>query len=151
MSIKSLLCLTIYFLSIISVSVSYASPVFQGSIQPIPEELQKMMIGKTWRKDCPVSITDLSYIKISYWGFDNQVHQGEMIVHQKVAGEVVDIFRQLFKAHFPIQQIEVPEKLPDSQKYSKPFDLLLNAVNSNDTYGFFCREDSANIRKVLRA
>jgi len=37
-----------FFLISCTTSVCYANSDFQGSIQPIPPDIQKMMIGKTW-------------------------------------------------------------------------------------------------------
>jgi D-alanyl-D-alanine carboxypeptidase-like protein len=140
--IMQLIRMTTLFIAILFNLVGYAATEFQGKITSVPPNIQQLMKEGTWRPNCPIPIKDLSYIQISYWGFDNQVHQGEIIVHQQVAAEVLDIFKQLFTIHFPIQQVEIPEKLAHSQKLTKPFDLLLYAVNANDTYGFFCREDT---------
>ena len=38
-----------------------------------------------------VDISKLSYLTITYWGFDEKAHIGEMIVHTGLAQEVLDI------------------------------------------------------------
>lgn len=129
-------------LIILFIEPIYAENSFQGSISPIPLEIQNKMIGKTWNVGCPVSLNDLSYLKLSYWGFDNKPHIGEMIINAKLAPETLDIFKQLYEEHFPIEKMVIPEKFAENKKFSDSMDFLLYLVNSNVTYGFFCRIDT---------
>ena len=132
---------------IISMQAAFANDTFQGSIGPIPKTLQKTMIEKTWNTGCPVALDDLSYLKLSYWGFDNKPHVGEMIINEKLAPEVIDIFKKLYENHFPIEKMVIPEELAKDKKFKTPMDFLLYIVNANDTYGFFCRIDTQTNNK----
>lgn len=86
----------------------FASPVaFHYTIQAIPQPVQEKMKSITWHKGCPVSLTNLSYLKLNYWGFDNKTHVGELIVHKSLAKEVVAIFKVLFQHHYPIQRMQL--------------------------------------------
>ncbi len=120
---------------------SYADSGFEGSISPIPQALQKKMIGNTWHAGCPVGLNDLSYLKLSYWGFDNKPHQGELIINQKLAIDTLDIFKQLYEAHFPIEKMVVPENLIGDKKFPTSIDLAFYLDNSDDTNAFSCRVD----------
>lgn len=44
---------------------------------------------------------------MTHWGFDGETHTGEMIVNAAVAEEVVEVFRLLHQAGFPIEQMRV--------------------------------------------
>jgi D-alanyl-D-alanine carboxypeptidase len=44
---------------------------------------------------------------MSHHGFDGEIHTGEMIVNAAVAEDVVRVFRQMFEAGFPIEQMSV--------------------------------------------
>lgn len=80
---------------------------FESCILPITEEIFQQM-SYSWREDNPVPISDLRYITVSHWGFDDQVHQGCLIVHGKVAEEVVDIFKEIFEAQlFHIEKMRL--------------------------------------------
>lgn len=76
---------------------------------PIPDAIVETMLGKslptsmTW----PVGPTELRYLTIQHLGYDGQIHTGHMIVHRKVALEVLEIFAELFEAKFPIQRMEL--------------------------------------------
>jgi hypothetical protein len=142
MSIKCIVSLCVLMMA--TTSVCYADSGFQGSIQPIPIEIQKMMIGKTWHKGCPVALKDLSYLKVSYWGFDNKAHSGEIIIHQRLAPELLSILKKLYDEHFAIEKMILPEKLIGNRKFSTPIEMAVYLDNANDTTAFFCRQDGQN-------
>lgn len=145
MSLKQLFASIMYLFSLIGINtICYADPGFQGSIQPIPEQLEKQMMGKTWHEGCPVPLKDLAYLQVSYWGFDNQAHQGEIIIHQRLAPELLGIFKKLYEAHFPIEKMVIPEKLIDDKKFATPLEMAVYLDNSNNTSAFFCRNDGQN-------
>jgi hypothetical protein len=50
------------------------------------------MTGVSWHRGCPVALDELRLLRLSYWGFDHAVHQGELVV---------------FAARFPIRQMRV--------------------------------------------
>lgn len=122
----------------------YADNSFYGSISPMPQIIKQQMIGNTWHTGCPVDPDDLSYLRLSYWGFDNKPHVGDMIINQQLAPEVVDIFKQLYEAHYPIERMMIPEELIGGIKFSNVLDFDAFVGNSDDTYGFFCRVDAQN-------
>ncbi len=85
----------------------------------IPEDVYNKMIGKSipTKFKNEVDINTLSYLKISYWGFDDKVHVGEMIVNKKVADEVIDIFKELYDAKYKIEKIKlIDEYNADDEK-----------------------------------
>lgn len=54
---------------------------------------------------CQFILPKLIKVKIRYWGFDDKVHVGTLIVHESLGAEIVEIFNGLFKHHFPIQSV----------------------------------------------
>ena len=46
---------------------------------------------------------DLTIIDVRYISFDNQLHQGQLVVHVDVANEAKDIFDEILKLRFPIE------------------------------------------------
>jgi membrane-bound lytic murein transglycosylase B len=71
---------------------------------PAPE---RVIARSTWQPGCPVSKEDLAWIRVTYWGFDDARHSGEMLVNGSVAGDVVRVFRQLYRARFPIEAMGI--------------------------------------------
>ena len=52
-----------------------------------------------------VDRTELRRIRVLHWDSDNKTHQGEMICHRSIADTLIYIFRELYKAKYPIQRI----------------------------------------------
>jgi hypothetical protein len=77
---------------------------WEWTISPIPDDV---LARSSWQEDCPVTIEDLSYLTMSHLGFDGEVHTGEMIVNAVEAEGVVEVFRRLFEAGYPIEQMRV--------------------------------------------
>lgn len=103
---------------------------FENHITPIPPAIEKQMRLYTWHQDCPVPLSDLVYIKLSYWGFDNKKHNGELIINKQLASEVVDIFKTLYVNKFPIQSMELMDKFKGDDDAS---------LKANNTSSFNCR------------
>ena len=67
---------------------------------------------------------------MSHYGFDGRFHTGEMMVNATVADNVVEVFRKLREARFPIEQMRV---------------ITIEEIDAhptgdwNDTTSFVCR------------
>ena len=77
------------------------------SQQALPSKIIQKIKNKSWKTPAPIKPEDLAYLKITYFGFDGKSHTGEMIVHQKVAKEVLGIFQELYRAKFPIEKMKL--------------------------------------------
>jgi hypothetical protein len=64
----------------------------------------------SWRPECPVSLDQLTYLTLGFWGFDHLPHTGEMIVNGEFAEGVVDVFRRLWDETFPIEEMRVQDQ-----------------------------------------
>ena len=63
--------------------------------------------NKSWKTPAPISLNDLACLTITYFGFDAKPHSGEIIVNKRVAAEVLDIFKELYRAKFPIAKMKL--------------------------------------------
>lgn len=77
---------------------------FASAVTPVPESVAAR---STWDPDCPVGLDDLRYVTVSFWGFDDRPHTGELLLDAGVAEEVVEVFRRLYRARFPIEEMRV--------------------------------------------
>jgi hypothetical protein len=103
---------------------------FQGAHQPIPAEIAATMKEHSWREGCPLPLERLSYLTVDHWGFDHRVHRGELIVDTEIATEVLEIFRELFGARFPIEKMHLIDVYGGSDDES---------MADNNTSAFNCR------------
>jgi hypothetical protein len=103
-----------------------APPRFRATIEPAPRE----RMTSSWRPGCPVAIDELRLVTLTHWGFDRELHRGELVVHEDQARAVKGVFRALFQARFPIERM----KLVDV--YGADDDRSMAA---NNTSAFNCR------------
>jgi hypothetical protein len=80
---------------------------FASTVQPVSPAVRERM-GESWSPACPVPLTDLRYLTVSFRGFDGLPHTGEMVVAATVADDVVEVFRRLFAEDFPIEEMRLP-------------------------------------------
>ena len=75
----------------------------------IPNNIYENMIGKSIPTQyvSKVDKTSLSYLQLSYIGFDGNSYIGEMIVNSKVSNEVLEIFKKLYEIKYPIEKIRL--------------------------------------------
>jgi hypothetical protein len=61
----------------------------------------------TWRAGCPVGVDDLAWIRLTFWGFDDQRHTGELLANASVADDLVSVLRRLYADRFPIEEMAI--------------------------------------------
>lgn len=81
-----------------------ADGAFAATVDALPDAVADR---STWSPDCPVAREDLRYLTVTFWGFDEQAHTGELVVHARVADAMTDVFRRLYEARFPIEEMRV--------------------------------------------
>lgn len=79
---------------------------FEGVATPVPPGLRAEMRGRSWKDDprCP-AFEELALLRMNHWGFDGEVHRGEMIVAADVADDALAVFAAIFAARFPIERM----------------------------------------------
>ncbi len=56
--------------------------------------------------EIPSSIKEnLTLIKVPYWTFENQIRTGELLIHKDLVTEIIEIFKKLTEAKFPIIKV----------------------------------------------
>lgn len=65
-------------------------------------------MGTSWSPGCPVALRDLRYVRVTFYGFDHRPHTGELIVAAQHARPITRVFRTLYAARFPIEQMTLP-------------------------------------------
>lgn len=80
---------------------------FASTVSAVSPAVRDRM-GESWSTTCPVALTDLRYLTVSFRGFDARPHTGELVVAASVAQDVVQVFRSLYAAGFPIEEMRLP-------------------------------------------
>lgn len=105
---KLLLLFLLLFAASSFASTTADSGTFTVSV--IPDSIFEQMVGKSFPQNCAVQRSSLRYLRLSFWGKDNKPHVGEMICNKAIADDLVDIFKQLFAAKYPIERMELVDK-----------------------------------------
>jgi hypothetical protein len=79
---------------------------FESRIRRVTPDIRARM-GRTWTPRCPVPLDQLRYVTVSFWGFDRRRHTGELVLHADVAADVAGVFRRLYRARYPIEQMRL--------------------------------------------
>ena len=74
---------------------------------PIPDSIFALMKGKSFKANCTMQRSDLRYLQCLHVDKDGRIIVGEMVVNKKVADDVLDIFRQLYEAKYPIERMRL--------------------------------------------
>jgi hypothetical protein len=69
-------------------------------------------------------------VRLTYWGFDGRAHTGALVVNVRAAGDVVNVFRQLYRARFPLRRMRPIDAYGANDERS---------LQADNTAGFNCR------------
>jgi len=79
---------------------------YHASVSPITPRLAERMQA-SWRPGCPVPLEDLRYVRLTHHDMTGRVVHGELVVHADLADGIVEVFRDLFDAGFPIASMRL--------------------------------------------
>ncbi len=79
---------------------------FFSQIEAVSPAVRQRM-GSAYQDLCPVPLSDLRYLTLTFRGFDGAAHLGEMVVAASVAPDVVSVFREIFEADFPLEEMRL--------------------------------------------
>jgi hypothetical protein len=103
------------------------------AIAPLTSTMKAAMTGKSWKPGCPVALDDLVSVRVIYVGFDGRSHDGDLIVHKRIAEDTSKVLQELYAIKFPINKVDLWDDYgPDVY------------AEQNITVGFYCeRADDA--------
>ncbi|HEV7932056.1 MAG TPA: M15 family metallopeptidase [Actinomadura sp.] len=84
----------------------------------------------SWRKGCPVPRSGLRLVHMTYWGYDERPHTGEMILNAKATKKIVKVFGKLYEQRYPIRRMELVDVYKGSD---------FESIEADNTSAFNCR------------
>lgn len=84
----------------------------------------------TWTPGCPVDRDGLAWVRVAFHGFDGTRHTGELLVASAVADDLVGVFRELWRARVPFEEL----RITDADELDAP-----PTGDGNTTGAFVCR------------
>jgi hypothetical protein len=86
-----------------------ALPPFHSAIQPLNSTQRGQLSGPFWHAGCPVGLSSLRLLTVSYWDFADNAQTGDLVVNRRAAAPLARVFRQLYRLHFPIRHLRFSE------------------------------------------
>ena len=77
------------------------------TIDTISDEVFARMQGRSFPEGCTIKRSDLRYLRLLHRNADDSICQGEMVCNKAIAEDLIDIFRNLYEAHYPIERMRL--------------------------------------------
>jgi len=90
------------------VAVAVAS--FHSVIRPLSAPVRTELKSRGfWHQSCPVTLAQLRVLTVTYRGFDDRVHTGQLVVNEDAAAPLAHVFRRLYELRFPIRHMRLAD------------------------------------------
>ena len=76
-------------------------------VSPIPDDIFRLMQGKTYKKNCTIPRRELRYLRCLHTDKDGRSIVGEMVLNKAIAHDVLDILHQLYHSKYPIERMRL--------------------------------------------
>lgn len=77
------------------------------AVQPISDSVFQRMKGVSFGAGCTTPREELRYLRLLHRGFDGETHVGELVCHQDLAEDLLEVFRALYEAGYPIEKLRL--------------------------------------------
>ncbi len=115
---------------VVAAGPSAGTTPFRGTVSTIGPALRAYMTGRSWHPGCPVALSQLRLLTLTYQGFDRRPHTGKLVVNADVANTVVSVFRRLYDARFPIRRMRLVDDYGGND---------FRSIEADNTSAFNCR------------
>ena len=101
---------------------------FHSLIGPLTGVPRAEVKRSAWHQGCPVALSDLRLLTVSYIGFDGAAHTGQLVVNRSASKSLARVFRQLYRVRFHIHHMLLadaygtPRQHPADGDVSSAFD-----------------------------
>lgn len=75
--------------------------------QPIPETVRARMEGKSMRENPHIGYDQLRYLTVYHYDYEGRIQRGEIVCNQRIARDLLCVFRDLFAKEYPIGSIRL--------------------------------------------
>ena len=108
--------------------------------EELPDSIWHAMQGKSYVPNPHIQRRDLRYLTVLHTDSEGVIHVGELVCHRRIATLLLDIFRQLYDARYPIGRMRLPEV------YDADDERQMRANNTS----CFCYRPVAGSRKLSK-
>lgn len=101
---RTLASILLLFLFMLTASAQQTN-VSSFTSTPIPDSIWKRMQGKSVPKNCTTPRSSLRYLRVLHYNNEGRVSEGEIVCNKSIANDLIDIFRKLYEAKYPIERM----------------------------------------------
>jgi D-alanyl-D-alanine carboxypeptidase len=84
----------------------FALPPFHWNMRPLASPERTQLTGEFWRSGCPVALSALRLLTVSYWDWSGQPQLGQLVVNARAATALARVFNKLYALRFPIRHLQ---------------------------------------------
>lgn len=99
------------------------------SQQEITDTLFARIKGKSYKDNCTIPLSELRYLQVLHYNKEGEVLKGELICHQSISEDLLTIFRELYKAKYPIERMVLVDEYDADDEASMK-------VNNSSAFNF---------------
>lgn len=107
------------------------------AISEINDEIFARIDGKSYKKNCRVPLDELRYLTVAHYDGEGKVVKGELICNKAIADDLIDIFRNLYHANYPIERMVLIDEFEADD---------IKSMQANNTSCFNYREVAGTTR-----
>jgi hypothetical protein len=109
-------------------------------IYPISDALFERMYGRSYKENCTIPRDSLRYVTVLHYDGDGQVVKGELVCHESIAADLLEIFREMYEIAYPIERMTLIDDYDASDEASM-------AVNNTSCFNFRVVAGSTKLSK----
>ena len=87
-------------------------------ITEIDEKIFARIEGKSYKKNCPLPLSELRYLHVLHKDLSGASLEGELICNVKIAEPLLKIFKELYAASYPIEKIRLIDEYEGDDELS---------------------------------
>lgn len=100
-------CLIVFWGVFLDISAQTLSE--KDSLMFVQEEISDSIFaridGKSFKKGCTTPRENLRYLRVLHYNKEGERLEGELVCHKSIADDLLVIFRELYKARYPIERM----------------------------------------------
>lgn len=108
----------------------------------VAEEISDRIFARMWKKSykqqCTIPRSALRYVKVLHFTLEGKIQLGELVCNKAIAQDLIEIFRTLYDAKYPIQRMILVDNYDALDERSM-------AANNTSCFNFRCVSGSIKL------
>ncbi|MHB8469864.1 MAG: M15 family metallopeptidase [Gaiellaceae bacterium] len=116
--------------------ISLSIQAWHASAPPLtPAQRASVVQAGEYHRGCPVTLSHVRLLTVSYYGFDRRTHTGRILVNERAVAGLTRVFHRLYEMKFSIHHMEFSDTYGSGR--GRPAD-------GDFTASFECRQAAAS-------